>query len=420
MTTRAGAGKATIDLSSVLPFDGFDKERTCAFARAVLLEADGTRACLVSLEVTSLRSDVVLDMRREVADVTGCDQAFVWICVSHSFSFPHVRSLTSLTSDDQLARNACLRKALLDAVREAAQDAVCSLAPARLFATVGQTDVNVNRDVELASGWWLGLNPAGFSDHGLRQLYATDEKGDVIWLAFSADVQSSVLDHSVTSDGQRVVDGDLAGCACRKLEEALPGAVALFVVGCAADQAPCEKAALQVCGDDGKLAMRDAHEEGFSMVERLGKRLSDQALIAVRTNSGREIAVPSIRSFEREVQLPGQVRRDFSKLSPTRSWSFEQGEPVATTVRALALGDVAVVGVEPELTSHMGFELRRIDGLLDVLTMVNGAAKYLPEDDAYDKVTYEAQNSGFARGSAELLASAIQSLVADATGKGLS
>lgn len=418
VTTRAGAGKETIDLTEVLPFDGFDEERTSAHARAALLEVGEKRMCFVSLEVTSLRPDVVADMRREVAYVVNCDETSVWICVAHSFSFPHVRSLGSLSGAEQLQRNARLRAALLNAVSDAARNAVESLVPARLLSAVGETDVNVNRDVELSDGWWLGLNPAGYSDHGVRELYAQDERGNVVWLMFSADVQSSILDRSVTSDGRRVVDGDLAGCACRKLEERLPGAVALFVVGCAADQAPCEKAVLQVSSDDGVLSSRDAHDEGFSMVERLGTRLADQAFSALGNGVEHELAEPLIRVIEREVQLPGQLRRDFSELAPTRSWRFEAGEPVTTTVRAVALGAVALVGVEPELTSHMGSELRRTDGVLDVLTMVNGAAKYLPEDDAYDKVTYEAQNSGFARGSAELLSSEIEQLVADITGRG--
>jgi neutral ceramidase len=39
--------------------------------------------------------------------------------------------------------------------------------------------------------------------------------------------------------------------------------------------------------------------------------------------------------------------------------------------------------------------------------MVNGAAKYMPDASAYDKITYEAMNSSYARGSAETLAAAI-------------
>jgi neutral ceramidase len=39
--------------------------------------------------------------------------------------------------------------------------------------------------------------------------------------------------------------------------------------------------------------------------------------------------------------------------------------------------------------------------------MVNGAAKYMPDAAAYDKITYEAMNSSYARGSAEALSDAI-------------
>ena len=39
--------------------------------------------------------------------------------------------------------------------------------------------------------------------------------------------------------------------------------------------------------------------------------------------------------------------------------------------------------------------------------MVNGAQKYLPSAEAYDRITYEAMNSGFARGADHALAAAI-------------
>ena len=38
-----------------------------------------------------------------------------------------------------------------------------------------------------------------------------------------------------------------------------------------------------------------------------------------------------------------------------------------------------------------------------VMTMVNGGAKYMADSSAYERFTYEAMNSPFARGSAELL-----------------
>jgi hypothetical protein len=43
--------------------------------------------------------------------------------------------------------------------------------------------------------------------------------------------------------------------------------------------------------------------------------------------------------------------------------------------------------------------------------MVNGAAKYMAEVSAYDRITYEAMNSPFARGSAEALVDNVVALL---------
>ena len=64
----------------------------------------------------------------------------------------------------------------------------------------------------------------------------------------------------------------------------------------------------------------------------------------------------------------------------------------------------------------MLFRSREVgEGSLEVLTMVNGAQKYLPSALAYDRITYEAMNSGFARGASEVLEQAILTLIRHTT-----
>ena len=83
-----------------------------------------------------------------------------------------------------------------------------------------------------------------------------------------------------------------------------------------------------------------------------------------------------------------------------------------TLVSVARLGKLTVVGLQPEVDSAFGARLREAcPGTLEVLTMVNGAQKYLPSAEAYDRITYEAMNSGFARGADEVLAAAILDLV---------
>lgn len=51
---KAGAARVAINLEDVLPFDGFDALRHEIFVRAFVVEGMGRRACILSLEVTSI------------------------------------------------------------------------------------------------------------------------------------------------------------------------------------------------------------------------------------------------------------------------------------------------------------------------------------------------------------------------------
>ena len=89
---RAGAARVAIDLGDVLPFDGFDELRHEVFARALIIEGTGRRACVLSLEVTSIAPALLADLREVVEDAANCSGAYSWVVPTHTFSMPHVRT----------------------------------------------------------------------------------------------------------------------------------------------------------------------------------------------------------------------------------------------------------------------------------------------------------------------------------------
>ena len=89
---KAGAARVAINLEDVLPFDGFDALRHEIFVRAFVVEGMGRRACILSLEVTSIAPALLADLREVVKDVSNCDGAFSWVVPTHTFSAPHVRT----------------------------------------------------------------------------------------------------------------------------------------------------------------------------------------------------------------------------------------------------------------------------------------------------------------------------------------
>ena len=390
----AGAGKALIDLEGVLPFDGFDILHDPLHVRTVVLQnPDGTRACLLSVDATSMRDDAAL--RDAATQVVRCAPEEVWVTVTHTFSVPHVRTPEHLASDDERARNALLADRLAAATRSACADAVGELVPVRFETARGRCSVNANRDVQTPDGWWLGIDPSGFSDRSVRvmHLVSMDHLRRTVATLYTLDVQSSVVQGLRDEQGRALVSADLAGEASRLLEERL-GGVAILLVGAAGDQTPRVK--------------------GAGALPELGRILA--AEVEATLTDAERLKVPEVRLERMTLACPAQRRADFASLAPTHHYDFV-GQGTEDTVLSVArLGELTVVGLQPEIDSALGARLREAgEGSLEILTMVNGAQKYLPSTLAYDRITYEAMNSGFARGASEVLEQAILTLIRHTT-----
>ena len=389
---KAGAGKAHINLDGVLPFDGFDVELDSLWVRTVLVEAEN-RCCIVSVEATSLRADVVEPLRSLVAREVICAPELVWLTVTHTFSSPHVRTPEHLANDDEREKNALLRARLEKAAREAVRQALETLSESTLSVGRSTTTCNVNRDVETPAGWWLGHNPYGYSDKSLQSICLRRiDTGEPIALLFTADVQSSVLDKSRDAQGNKVVSGDLAGRASTTVEKNLPGCVALFLTGAAADQAPVRQAVTAHVNVAGNVTQRD-QGNGRELLDMLGERFAAELLDTL--THATPVSCDTVGGGIRAVRLSGQRRGDFHSLRPQRSYAYVPAADEEVHVNVLRWGNVVLVGTEPELSSSFGTKVRALAPHVVLTTLVNGAKKYLPSSNAYDRITYEAMNSSF-------------------------
>ncbi|MCD7838451.1 MAG: hypothetical protein LUG65_06030, partial [Clostridiales bacterium] len=106
------------------------------------------------------------------------------------------------------------------------------------------------------------------------------------------------------------------------------------------------------------------------------------------------------------VNCPGQkIAPNLRDIHPTKTYDFQPEGERTVAVSYLTLGHVALVGLGPELSSTTAIDIKKDSPYPQtiVATMVNGGDKYMPEHTAYDRITYEAMNAKFARGSAELV-----------------
>ncbi|MCC8047459.1 MAG: hypothetical protein LIP12_18560 [Clostridiales bacterium] len=361
---------------------------------------------LVSLEITSMPGEEVDAIRARIAEENRIKIENIWVCVTHSFSSPHLLPDHMFSSQEQLALREKYREALQSAAVGAAKDAMEQLRPACLGIGTGECGIVASRDIELDDGWWVGTNGDGPTDRTLTVLRLDDLQGQPIALISHFAIQSSVMDQSVLSDGRKPITPDVSGLACRKAEkESGDSLVALFLIGAAADQAPIEKSVHETFANGQKI-VSDQHEKGFEICGRLSDILKSRICEIAQEASFAQDEVP-IRTISASLTVPAKhMNRDLHSLRPTRAAVYEPDGESETTIEAIRIGDLALLGVKPELTCMTAASIMDQSGFSTTLvcTLVNGASKYMADESAYDRCCYEAQNSPFGRGAAEMLA----------------
>ena len=385
------------------PTEGFVTQVHPLFVRTLVL-GDGQPFVYVSIEMTSLPDEEIDILRPAAAEQAGVTQDHVWITVTHTFSAPHIMPDQALKTEADRERKGALRAILLKTVLASVRRAAENRREASLTLRQCQSGVVAARDIELAEGWWVGCGGDGPADRTLTVLKWASEDGSVPAVLLHLNVQSSVLDGTGAANG-KCVSGDLAGLACAALEKRYPGTVAVFMIGSAGDMAPVERAkGYFPDGDDG-WAERDLREAGVSVAEKLGARLADEADAALRLPG--ELIDGTAALEEASVIVPAKkMNRNLHELRPTRVCLWEPEGESEQPIAVLTFGELALVGVKPELTCVTDKRIRRESPFRYTLvtTLVNGGAKYMADRSCYERCMYEAINSPFGPGAAERLA----------------
>lgn len=384
----AGAGRAEIALPDELfPVDGYQGVHDPLHARALVLDDDGTRHVLVSLELPSVRDDEVERLRRGLAALAATSPERVWVSVTHTLSAPHTRSDAALADPDVARRDALLRGRLEAAAEVATSSALAGLAPCLVGSGTTSAPLTVNRDLHVGEGWTSGAEPGRHSDHTLTAVRIDGRDGAPVAVLYGYDLRSSVTDG--IDPERRLVSADCTGAASRAVEEAW-GGVALFLPGAMADQMPAPTRA----------------PTGYQASDTLGATMAEHVLGVVRRST---------------VRAPGRVEGGRTRTEvPVRTSggsSATSADPTAALdLELLTIGEVALLGMRPELTSVLGSRIREASSWPQTLvcTMVNGGAKYLVDDEAHDEGTRTAQASPFGRGAGTAVVDAARALLRSA------
>lgn len=377
----AGASMAEIILDEAcLPVDGFTAVHDPLHVRALVLDS-GRRTVIVSVEITSIFPSTRRRFEETVQSVTGAEKENIWICMTHSFSGPHIWPNDGKgppRSAEELSRCQRIEDAYETALETALHTALASLRPAVMGHARGECAVAVSRNVETEEGWWLGADPSAPCDRSLPVLRIDGTDGTAIALLFNYGVRSEVM------SPLKQVSSDLCGGAAVKIEAEL-GVPALFLCGACGDQTPGQTGSAEVLEAQSAVLAAD--------VLALYRGISGMDAVAVRSGS------TMIRCAAK------RMNRDLQALRPTRTAGFTPDGEKETRIHVLRLGSFVMVGVQPEIS---GVTARQIADALPgdnvaVCVMVNGVDKCMPEREAYELVQYPCINSPYMPGGAEKL-----------------
>jgi hypothetical protein len=220
-------------------------------AKALALEdTQGTRFVIVTVDLIGFPREFRDSVEKEVGTHYGLRPRGLLLNASHTHSGPEIRAWRATQAWDlppeqiELGRKyaEALQVKIVDLVGRALKD----LAPAQLSYVHGRAGVAMNRRLLTERGYTISPNADGPVDHDVPVLRVTTPDGKT-----TRAILFGYACHNTTLDFYQFC-GDYAGFAQQYVEETHPGAVALFVAGCGADQNPTPRRTLEWAKQHGR------------------------------------------------------------------------------------------------------------------------------------------------------------------------
>lgn len=385
------------------------------YVRAVILESNHRFAFLCA-DMPSMFPEELNYCKQLLKEIAGIEPEYSWVTVTHSFSALHtwpaadneqkdVKLPPALSNNpDMITVARRINKLFRTAYQEAVTEALRNMTEANIGFGTGSCFINVNRNIITVDGWWQGANQEGFADRVLSVIRVNDLSNRPIAVLYNYSVQSSVTAGKILPDGGKLVSADLPGVASEYIErEYGDRCTAVFMPCATGDQVPMYRINYCETDKDGKLRSGCLGESGYVLLAEQGRILGNEVVqIVERIDSCRE-SVP-IRTASVKYTCKCQ-KKDSGRgvVGPSLHCTFLPNGETTMTVHAAVIGDIAMVGLQPEIDGCTISEIRNGSPFSKtiVATLVNGSTKCMPQKSAYSRRQYTALNSPFAEGSAE-------------------
>ena len=400
----AGFGKGTIKFPSELfPIEGFCGIHDDPHARLAVIKTDESAVAILALELVNVPGHMIASYRKKIATTFLLEESRVLVHITHAITTPHEPGPKGppdkrppLTEED-IVKQKLFKKAVDSAVAEAILCAVSNMGCARMGIATGDCDVNVNRDINTPFGWWIGENGEGIVNHKMTVISVIDSDGKSNGIIVNFGMKPCAVDNAGMKEGKRLISSEVCGRFCNRMEDEF-GVPVLYCMSAGANSVPYKTALVDSVDDNGKVCQKDyGVEVGFEYVETISEEMYSAACKIydkVKTFKVSPIRWKQIAfSYPRRRGGPREIKKELTHI---------QDGTVEVTADLLCLGNIAIIAAKPEITVELEEQILK-DSPFEhtlLLTMTNGEMKYLPDEDGFEKGTWEAQSSMLMPGGA--------------------
>lgn len=420
-----GAARVKITPPLGIPLAGYYHERGSSgvhddlYARAIVMEKDGTKAAMVSLDLISTRRSFVEQSRQLIERETGIPESHVMISATHAHTGP-VLSNTSRRIDAGGPTGELIVRftdALAGRIAKVVAEANRRLIPAKASAAIGHEDsIAFNRRFHMKDGS-VGWNPGKLNPSIIKPAGPIDPEVPVVFFSSPGDGPiATYVNYAVHLDnvGGLEISADVPFTLTELLAEIHgPESVTLFTAG--------------TCGDVNHIDVTwGARQKGHENAARMGIILAGEVLrawpnlqpvdgpLSVRSEMV-DLALPAISSdeIEESKRIVGKTsdntRANFMKLVNAHKIldvAERDGKPLRVEVQVITLGDqLAWVALPGEIFVQLGLDLKMDSPFPQTMVaeLANGSIGYVPNVRAYPQGNYEVVSARCAVGSGEKL-----------------
>lgn len=424
-----GAATTPITPPAGVPLAGYYHERSSdgvhdeLLSRAIVMEKDGVKVALVSLDLISTRRAFVVKARELITEQSGIPGDHVMISATHAHTGPILPDASA--RDAGIAEGGAVAKTYLETLPELIAESVKrannKLRPAHASSFIGhEPSLTFNRRFHMRDGS-VGWNPGKMNPDIIKPAGPIDPTVPVVFFETpKREPIATYVNYSVHLDnvGGLQISADLPYTLTQSLGRVLgEDHITMWTAG--------------TCGDLNHVNVDWARpQKGQENAARMGIVLAGEVLrnwpnlepVGDGALQVRSIIVPlPLAPIDaREVEQAGFIvrtgndrgRDNFMKL--VNAYKVldvygRQGKPLEVEVQVITLGDdLAWVSLPGEVFVQLGLDLKLDSPFKQTMIaeLANGSIGYIPNRRAYPQGNYEVVSARCAAGSGEMLVEA--------------